>query len=93
MDRRRQLPVLCTVSLSSPPWAMTDIPVGLQQFRTIVLTDPALQQELRRAADRPGFTALVIERARERGCVLDAPGVETTLQAAARAWSLRWIER
>jgi hypothetical protein len=68
-------------------------PTALEKFRTIVLTDPALQRELRAAADRASFVQLVVERARKRGCVLDAAAVEAALNAAAREWLLQWMMR
>ena len=68
-------------------------PTALEEFRTIVLADPALQRELRGAADRAIFVQLVVARARERGCALDAAAVEATLDAAAREWLLQWMMR
>jgi hypothetical protein len=65
----------------------------LEQFKAIVFADVALQEELRSAADRSRFIELVVMRAREHGCALDADAVTAALDAGARAWMLRWIER
>jgi len=72
---------------------MPDAPPPLRQFQAIVFADPALLQELRRAPDRASFVDLVVKRSRERGCALDPAVIEATLDAAAHAWLLRWIER
>jgi hypothetical protein len=72
---------------------MPDSPQPLQQFRTIVFADPALQAELRQAPDRSSFVRLVMERAREHGWTLDATEVEAALAAGAREWALRGIAR
>jgi len=69
------------------------VPSPLDQFRTVVLDDPGLQQELRDCADRAAFVARVIERAKKRGIMIDPAEVETALNAAARSWLERWIER
>jgi len=65
----------------------------LAQFRDIVIADPALQQEWRRAPDRASFVTLVVARARERGCALSAGEVEAALETAKRAWLLAWMAR
>jgi hypothetical protein len=62
---------------------------ALRGFRSMVLADPVLQGELRRTADRAAFVALVVIRARERGCDLEAADVERALDAGARAWTLQ----
>jgi hypothetical protein len=72
---------------------MPDSLPPLEQFRTIVFADPALQQELRQTPDRAGFVKLVLDRAHERGCPLTTAAIEAALDAAARDWMLRWIER
>jgi hypothetical protein len=72
---------------------MTNFPAPLEQFRSIVLADPALQQELRQAPDRASFVRLVVARAQEQDCALDAAMVEAALDAAARDQLVsRWIE-
>lgn len=73
---------------------MSAFPAPLERFRNIVLAEPALQQDLRRAPDRASFVRLVVERARQYGCALDQATVEAVLDDAARAWLLqRWIAR
>jgi hypothetical protein len=71
---------------------MPDSQSALQRFQAIVLADPALQRELRRAPDRASFIGLVLERAHERGCALEAAEVEAALVAAARDWMLRRLQ-
>ena len=66
---------------------------SLETFRTIVLADPELEQELRRAADRASFVALAAARAHAHGCPLGAAEIEAALDAAARDWMLRWLVR
>jgi hypothetical protein len=72
---------------------MTADPTALQKFQAIVLAHPALQHELRQSPDRDSFVALMLARAREHGCALEAAEVETALAAGARAWMLRWVQR
>jgi hypothetical protein len=71
---------------------MPDSHSALPRFQAVVLADPALQRELRRTPDRASFVALVLERAREHGCAVDAPMIEAALDAGARAWTMHWIE-
>jgi hypothetical protein len=72
---------------------MTNFAAPLEQFRLIVLADPTLQRELRQTPDRASFVRLVVARARERDCALDAGMVEAALDAAARDQLVsRWIE-
>jgi hypothetical protein len=68
---------------------MPDLPSALDDFRDIVLADPALQDELRRAPDRASFVALVLERARACGCALQRDEIDAALAAAAHDWMLR----
>jgi hypothetical protein len=72
---------------------MPETPPALQRFQMIVLQDPDLQDELRRCADRSGFVTRVLERAHERGCALEQADVEAALDAAARAWHMRWVQQ
>jgi hypothetical protein len=71
---------------------VTATPTALEEFRTVVLADPSLQEELRRAPDRASFVALVIACAGERGCVLEAREIEAALDAGARTWTMQRIE-
>jgi hypothetical protein len=68
---------------------MPDLPTALDNFRNIVLADPALQDELRRAPDRACFIALALEQARARGCALERGEIDAALAAAAHDWMLR----
>lgn len=72
---------------------MPEAPTVLQRFQAIVLEDHDLQDELRRCADRSSFVIRVLERASERGCALEPADVEAALDAAARAWLMRWVAR
>jgi hypothetical protein len=65
----------------------------LDRFRQIVLADAKLQDELRGCLDRARFAALVTERAREHGCVVDAAEVSAAFDEAARNWVTRGVER
>lgn len=71
---------------------MIAAPTPLERFRSLVLADPALQRELRAAADRVSFIALVVERARERACAVSASDIEAALDEGARAWTRQRIE-
>jgi hypothetical protein len=73
------------------PGSTTPDHPALQEFHGMVLADPALQAELRRTADRAAFVALVVLRARERGCALEAMDVAAALDAGSRAWMRQWI--
>lgn len=68
-------------------------PTALRRFQAIVLEDHDLQRELRLCDDRPTFVARVLERAHERGCVIDRADVESALNAAASAWLMRWVRQ
>ena len=65
----------------------------LHRFQLIVLADAALQRELRACLDRTSFVALVIERAREHGCAVEAADIDAAFRAMARNWFTRGIER
>ena len=65
----------------------------LHRFREIVLADIGLQNELRGCLDQASFVPLVIERARERGCVVDAAQIHAAFDATARNWITRGAER
>ena len=74
------------------PDSVTPDRPALQNFQRVVLADPLLQGELRRTADRQAFVALVVVRAREHGCILDAADVEAALDEGARAWMRQRLE-
>jgi len=65
----------------------------LCRFKEIVLTDSGLQRELRGCLDRADFVALVLERARQHGCVVEAADIDAAFDATARRWITRGIER
>jgi hypothetical protein len=65
----------------------------LEKFRSLVLADPVLEQELRGVADRKQFVALATDRARANGCELAASDIEAALDAGARDWMMRWLVR
>jgi hypothetical protein len=67
-------------------------PSALEKFQTLVLADPALQQELRAAPDRASFVALAVARARERDCAIAASEIEAAIEAGARTWVRQRIE-
>ena len=71
---------------------MAAAPTPLEKFQTLVLADPALQQELRAASDRASFVALAVARARERNCAVAASEMEAAIEAGARAWVRQRIE-
>ena len=77
--------------MHDPGSTALDLP-ALREFHSVVLADPALQAELRQTVDRAAFVALVVLRARERGCALDAMDVEVALDAGSRAWMRQWID-
>ncbi len=72
---------------------MSESPAALHRFQRMVLDDVALLEELRRCLDRPGFVALVVERARDHGCEVAQAEVETALKLGLQAWLMRWIGR
>ena len=65
----------------------------LQRFQRIVLADAHLQDELRGCLDQASFVALVIERAREQGCTLEATDIKAAFNATAHNWITRGAER
>ncbi|MGB8509808.1 MAG: Nif11-like leader peptide family natural product precursor [Pyrinomonadaceae bacterium] len=62
-----------------------------ENFRRIVLDDPALQSVLREASNRASFVALAIRLAAERGCELTPQEVEDALRASRRELLERWV--
>ena len=65
----------------------------LHRFQQIVLADAGLQRELRGCLDRARFVALVVDRAREQGCTVEAADIETAFDATAHGWITRGAER
>ncbi len=66
-------------------------PANFDQFRTLVLHDLALQEELRAIADAACFIERAVQLGTERGCFFGAADVEEALRTACRAWLERWI--
>ena len=60
-------------------------------FRKIVLTSPALLNQLRAAPDVTAFVALVRETAGQQGFQFTDEDVHAALRASQRAWIERWI--
>jgi hypothetical protein len=63
----------------------------LARFQDLVLSDLALQQELRAYTQRDAFIDLVVQRGREHDCLFTAAEVEAAMQAHRRAWFEREI--
>lgn len=59
----------------------------LDEFRDLVLHDPALQTQLRSIADRRVFIERLLQLGAERGYQLTAEQIETALAEARRDWS------
>lgn len=64
----------------------------LERFQDVVLSDAALQRELRGCVERAAFIALVLERGREHACFFTADEVEAAMRANQRAWLERGIQ-
>ena len=63
------------------------------QIRMVVLSDAALQQELRAAPDEAALFESVLALARERGYELSGQDLRTVVNANRRAWLERWIHQ
>lgn len=59
---------------------------SFEQFRQIVLHDPALQERLRLTTDHASFVGLVVQAGEERGCHFTHADVEAALNANRKAW-------
>ena len=64
---------------------------SFEQFRQLVLADPALQQQLRATASLPAFLALTVQLGVERGYDVTVEDVQAALNASRRAWLERWV--
>jgi hypothetical protein len=64
---------------------------SFEQFRQIVLHDPALQERLRETTDPRPFVDLVVRVGGERGCIFTPEEVEAALREGRRSWIERWI--
>jgi hypothetical protein len=67
-------------------------PVEFERFRTIVLTDPSLQMQLRQTADRESFIKLAVTTGLRVGCHFSPADVENAMESARRAWYEKWIQ-
>ena len=63
------------------------------QIRTIVLSDVALQGELRAAPDEATLFERVLALGRERGYELSEQDLRAVVDANRRAWLERWIHQ
>ena len=57
-----------------------------EQFRQIVLQDPALQERLRATTDHVSFVSLVVQAGDERDCPFTPGDVEAALRVNRKAW-------
>ena len=62
-----------------------------ERFREKVLSDPALQEKLRKTVDSKEFAALVVETGRENGFEFNADDVAEAMRGSLSGWLLRWI--
>jgi hypothetical protein len=70
---------------------MTDALKRLAEFQQLVLADPALQRELREAADLPVFLERVLALGALHGYDFTAEDIQAGLRAGRRAWLEKWI--
>lgn len=62
-----------------------------ERFRQMVLSDPALQGELKQATDRKEFMSVALRLGEQLGARFTPGDLDAALQAARRAWSERAI--
>lgn len=62
-----------------------------EQFRQLVLANPAWQAALRATRDRAGFVRCALELAATAGCPLTTPAIDAALRASQRAWIERLL--
>jgi hypothetical protein len=63
------------------------------QIRMLVLSDAALQEELRASPDEAGLFEKVLALGRERGYELSEDDLRNVVRANRRAWLERWIHQ
>ena len=63
------------------------------QIRMIVLSDAALQEELRAAPDEAALFERVLSLGREHGLELSEQDLRAVVNANRRAWLERWIHQ
>lgn len=64
---------------------------NLERFGELVLSDRALHDQLRAAANESAFVALAVQLGAERGCDFSASVVEAAVREQRRAWLERWL--
>lgn len=64
---------------------------SFEEFRQLVLSDPALQQQLRATPNLPAFLDLTVQLGTELGYTFAVEEVRAALQASRRAWLERWV--
>ena len=62
-----------------------------ERFRLRVLSDQALQEQLRATRDWPEFVARSQELAAACGCQISTGDLERARQAGRRVWLERWL--
>lgn len=62
---------------------------SLEQFRELVLHDPALQSQLRETPDQRAFIEQMLRLGAERGYEFTAAEIEAAVLAARRVWTRR----
>ena len=64
---------------------------AFERFRALVMTDPALQEQLWAVSEREAFMALAVALGKAHGCDFAAEDVGQALNAGRRAWIERWL--
>lgn len=96
-DWLRSLAASASENLNAPAASLSiDVgkassPDALAGFCNLVFEDPALQERLRRVADKQLFVDLVVRLGEERGFSFNATDVDQALRANRRAWIERWL--
>lgn len=69
---------------------MPENPDSFARFRTVVLREPELEQQLRRVDDWDAFTAAAVAAAAQRGIELTTVELETARRQEQLRWLARW---
>jgi len=64
---------------------------GFQSFLVMVLSDPALRDQLLKAPDLPALLARTRELGRERGIEMSEEELLEVVNANRRSWLERWV--
>jgi hypothetical protein len=64
---------------------------GFDEFRQLVLSDRALQQDLLQAVDERSLFDKVLARGRERGYAFSEQDLEAAVRINRRGWLERWL--